>query len=134
MDTAMPGVGRRAAKALAVSSLVGGLVALGLLPCPFALVTRHPCPGCGMTRATWALLRGDLHAALHFHPLVLVILPTLLVFFAVNGVVYLRDGRWNYLDAKSGKWWTAGAWLYAAVALGVWIARFFGAFGGPAPV
>ncbi len=134
MEAAVPGVGRRAAKALAVAALLGGMITLGLLPCPFALVTRHPCPGCGMTRATLALLRGDLRSALHFHPLVLVILPTLIVFFGVNGLMYLRRGSWNYLDSKSGKWWNRAIWLYAAVALAVWISRFFGAFGGPAPV
>src|SRR5689334_14901358 len=37
--------------------------------CPFALVTRHPCPGCGLTRATLALLHGHLGEALGFHPL-----------------------------------------------------------------
>lgn len=107
---------------------------LGLLPCPVALLTRHPCPGCGMTRATMALLRGDLHAALHFHPLVLVILPTLALFFGINSYVYLRTGSWNYLDGKSGRFWNIGIGLYALVAVGVWIARFFGAFGGPVAV
>jgi hypothetical protein len=38
--------------------------------CPIALLTGVPCPGCGMTRAASALLRGDLTLALDYHPLI----------------------------------------------------------------
>lgn len=38
--------------------------------CPFALCTGTACPGCGMTRAISALVRGDLDLALTYHPLV----------------------------------------------------------------
>lgn len=42
--------------------------------CPFALVTGVACPGCGLTRAAAALMRGDLVAAWEFHPLILLAL------------------------------------------------------------
>ena len=38
------------------------------ISCPFVEVTGHPCPGCGLTRATFAMFRGDWRAMLHFHP------------------------------------------------------------------
>jgi hypothetical protein len=38
--------------------------------CPFALCTGMACPGCGMTRAAGQLLRGDVGAALTYHPLI----------------------------------------------------------------
>jgi len=38
--------------------------------CPIALVTGVPCPGCGMTRAASALIRGDIALALDYHPLI----------------------------------------------------------------
>lgn len=38
-----------------------------------------PCPTCGSTRATCALMRGDLSAAFHWHPLIPVSLLILLV-------------------------------------------------------
>lgn len=41
--------------------------------CPFALCTGTACPGCGMTRAASALIRGDVSGAITLHPLVLVI-------------------------------------------------------------
>lgn len=41
--------------------------------CPFALCTGSACPGCGMTRAASSLVRGDIGAAMVFHPLVILI-------------------------------------------------------------
>lgn len=41
--------------------------------CPFALCTGTACPGCGMTRAASALIRGDVSGAITLHPLVVVI-------------------------------------------------------------
>ena len=36
--------------------------------CPLQAATGLPCPGCGLTRGTTALLRGDVQRALAFHP------------------------------------------------------------------
>ncbi|MEJ2108905.1 MAG: DUF2752 domain-containing protein [Acidobacteriota bacterium] len=41
---------------------------LELLPCPIHYVTGIECPGCGMTRASIALARGEIGSALHFNP------------------------------------------------------------------
>ncbi len=38
--------------------------------CPFALFGGIACPGCGMTRAASHLVKGDIGAALGYHPLV----------------------------------------------------------------
>ena len=35
--------------------------------CLFKLITKIPCPGCGMGRATLALLRGDVSLSLAFN-------------------------------------------------------------------
>lgn len=48
----------------------------GIVTCPFKAITGLDCPFCGATRATAALLRGDLVAALdHNLAYVLVLLP-----------------------------------------------------------
>jgi hypothetical protein len=44
-------------------------------PCPFLKVTGLPCPGCGLTRALFFLIKGDLKTSLTYHafaPLFLV--------------------------------------------------------------
>ncbi len=43
------------------------------VPCLFRAATGHACLGCGLTRACRALLRGDVRAALAYHPLVLFV-------------------------------------------------------------
>src|SRR5690242_14957719 len=51
--------------------------------CPFRAITGIECPFCGMTRATLAIGRGDLHAALALHPFAPVVLLGILALLAV---------------------------------------------------
>lgn len=44
------------------------------LPCPFRSLTGLWCPGCGMTRATHHLLRGDVTQALRYNAFVIAII------------------------------------------------------------
>ena len=39
--------------------------------CLVKIATGHPCPACGMTRASLRLLHGDLHGSVTLHPLAL---------------------------------------------------------------
>ena len=43
------------------------------LPCPFRTLTGWWCPGCGLTRATHHLLRGDLTQALRYNLFVVLV-------------------------------------------------------------
>ena len=132
-DTAVD-MGRRALRALAVFSIVGGLITFGLLPCPTALLLHVPCPGCGMTRATLALVHGDLHESLRFHPLALLVLPALATVFGVNTLVYVRTGVWGFVERQMGRSVTVLAAVMLVLVFAVWFSRFFGAFGGPVSV
>lgn len=40
------------------------------IPCVFKVLFGIPCPGCGMTRALFALLRGDLAAAFKYNAVI----------------------------------------------------------------
>jgi hypothetical protein len=124
----------RAIRLALIAAVLGAAVVLGVPLCPFAIVTRVPCPGCGLTRATLALLHGHLHEAMRFHPLAVVVSPVILGAFSYNAFSYVTQGRWTAAEASQGRWVTLFAIVVGTAMLGVWIARFFGAFGGPVPV
>jgi hypothetical protein len=46
----------------------------GFLPCPFRTLTGWWCPGCGLTRATHHLFRGDIAQALRYNVFVVLVL------------------------------------------------------------
>ena len=52
-----------------IALLYIGILYLTVGKCPIYAVSGLKCPGCGMTRAYAAVLRGDLTAATAFHPL-----------------------------------------------------------------
>jgi hypothetical protein len=105
--------------------------------CPLAGGFDIPCPGCGLTRATLALLHGDVRAALRFHPLVLLIAPLVAVLFGAVLLDLLRDPsrppRQPYLRWRARHVSIAAAALLS-LTFGVWLARFAGYLGGPVPV
>ena len=85
--------------------------------CPFRQITGLWCPGCGLTRATHHLLRGDLGTALHFNVLVVLVLGT--DRHELDGVD--GDTHWGARSTGSGAIppWTYGAAATASVAFAV---------------
>ena len=43
--------------------------------CPLYVTTGYKCPGCGSQRAIHALLHGDIGAAWHHNPLLVILIP-----------------------------------------------------------
>lgn len=41
--------------------------------CLISALIRRPCPGCGMTRAASALLRGDVRRAIRMNPRIVIV-------------------------------------------------------------
>ena len=94
--------------------------------CPFAMAFGIPCPGCGLSRATFALLRGDVHAAIAVHPLVPVALPATLA-------LLLHATSERSLPSRERAAIVSSAVLLVLF-VAVWLARFAGAFGGPVSI
>jgi hypothetical protein len=64
------------------------------LPCLITLLTGHPCPGCGLTRAMTLLWRGQLRDAVALNPLSPAVFSLLLVLFCLQVsrlVVFQRE-------------------------------------------
>jgi len=123
--------------------LLAGAAALGALTdtplCPTAFFLGIPCPGCGLTRATLALLHGDLRGALQLHPLVFILAP--LFSFALGKALfeYVRGPAPRRSVSLARRYWTGRPGIVLAstllvLVLGVWSLRFAGYFGGPVPV
>ncbi len=145
-----PGFRRRVLVALLAVSFLGVALAASLPLCPMAGLLGIPCPGCGLSRATLAALRGDFSEAYHYHPLVFVLVPVCGLALGSLVVSYLFEVRTptggpatrNWTGSEDGRLgmttldrvvsWVGAACLIAMLV--VWIARFMGYFGGPAPV
>jgi hypothetical protein len=127
---------RRGLIVLALCGAFALIVLLRLPFCPMAGILGVPCPGCGLTRATLALLRGDLRGALHLHPLVLVLAPIFIWATTSAALSYVRGPHpsANLKPWLASRLATVLAFTLLAATLGVWGARFGGYFGGPAPV
>lgn len=100
----------------------------GLAACPNRAMTGVPCPGCGLTRASLALLSGDLAGALHWHPLVPLLLPIfgfLILRSMLAGAGLIGPSAWQVRVPN----WAFVA--FAALVMGVWAVRLAGHLGGP---
>ena len=131
---------RKTLQRAGIVAALGGVFALIVwqrLPfCPLASIAGIPCPGCGLTRATLALAHGDVHRAVELHPLVFVLAPLFIAAVLSAAWGFVRGPRPNatprvWLASRTAN--LLGSALLA-LTLGVWGARFFGCFGGPAPV
>jgi hypothetical protein len=77
-----------------------------------------PCPGCGLTRAFLALSRGDLEAAIHFHPLAPLLAMELCAAWLLFGAWAL--GRSVHVSRTN---FNALLSAHAAALLALWLGR-----------
>ncbi|MBS2012110.1 MAG: DUF2752 domain-containing protein [Deltaproteobacteria bacterium] len=101
-------------------------------PCPVRLAFGVPCPACGITRATRLVAHGDFAAATAMHPLVWLVVPVVAAFVVAEVAGFLKTREWGASKRlPAAKVLMLGTAILMFI---VWVARFFGAFGGPAPV
>ncbi len=128
------------AKRRTVGLAVGvGLLTLalysGAIQCPVARFAHVPCPGCGSTRAVWAVAHGDVHEWLRMNPLgpiVALLLGVVVVLTFWHS--FTRGTTSGALDGRVGRAAVRGLlWAFALEVL-VWGIRWFGLLGRPVPV
>ncbi len=92
----------------------------GWMPgCVFKKATGLDCPGCGMTRATYAALHGNIRTAFAFNPVGMVLLPLAMVGLGIEVVGWVR-GRPLPFRLNPGRW---GAAVIAGVMILWWVLR-----------
>ena len=55
--------------------------------CPVVLMTGLPCPGCGLTRAGFRVLRLDFYGAFKIHPFIFGVIALAVIFAAERYVL-----------------------------------------------
>jgi len=97
--------------AFVLSGAVGLQVALVSLrlpgwQCPFFHFTGVPCPGCGLSRATMLLLKGDLAGAIRFHAfapiLLLGIVALILSVLLPKSIIQPAIARAERIERQTG--------------------------------
>lgn len=94
-----PGWAMPAAVGVAAASLVGAVARIDPATraswspgCPFRTLTGLDCPGCGATRAVYALTQGDLGVALDHNLFAVALLPVLAVVWVLWLLRRIRIG------------------------------------------
>lgn len=60
--------------------------------CPVYALTGLYCPGCGSGRALYSILHGQLHAALGYNPVFVILLP-LAAYLVIQGYLKVITGK-----------------------------------------
>ncbi|GDX82750.1 hypothetical protein LBMAG42_45610 [Deltaproteobacteria bacterium] len=100
------------------------LVALGLpgWPCPILAATGIPCPGCGLTHACVALLRGDWQTSLTTNPVAPAVLVSVGLVLVSAVLPAARLAGFVSVVARIERA-TRITWISLAVMLIAWVLR-----------
>lgn len=102
---------------LGIVSAVAAAVALLYLSgigCPIRFLFGIPCPGCGVTRACEAALRGNFEEAFRWHPLFPIAIP---------GFIYIAVGEYPLFG--SAKRETVFCLIFAMLFIVIYLIRAF---------
>ena len=125
---------KRLGVVVAITAALLAVLLSGIQLCPTARILHVPCPGCGMTRAALSALHGQFAQSFRYHPLAIVAVPFLATSVLGQVVSYVSGGSNRISELLAHRWVDHAMWVLLVLMIVVWIARFFGAFGGPAPV
>lgn len=110
--------------AVAVAQVAAVSAGVGGWPCPFRSALGIPCPGCGLTRASLALLGGDFATAFGLHAFAPVLLLGLAAFAAAGLLPAARREAFAGSVARFERR-TRAAYVLLAAMLLYWSFRLF---------
>ena len=87
--------------------------------CVFKRITTIPCPGCGMGRSTWSLMRGHVAQSLFYHPLG-IIFNLFMIAAVLQAVIDVLKNDDKLIRMLKKPWPTWGIILFVVVILLVW--------------
>lgn len=87
--------------------------------CFFRNHTGIECPGCGMTRGSTALLRGEFLKGFLYNPVGMILFPLGIIGLGIEVIGWVR-GKPLPFRLKPGRW---GATVLAVVVISWWIVR-----------
>jgi hypothetical protein len=59
--------------------------------CPFYKLTNLFCPGCGITRCLFSILKLDFKSAFNYNMLVFILLPFLIIYYIYLSYIYILE-------------------------------------------
>ena len=75
--------------------------------CPMVIMTGFPCPGCGLTRAMFMVLRGDFTGAWKMHPFIYGVI-ILVGWFGTVSYTHLDVYKRQYTEPVHEKTYCSG--------------------------
>ena len=68
------------------------------IPCMFQKITGYYCPGCGITRCLFAILRFKFYDAFMYNQLAFILLPFLGIWIMYKIYIYIVDKEDNFTN------------------------------------
>lgn len=59
------------------------------IPCLFYKITSFKCPGCGITRMLFSILKLDFKSAFFYNPVVFILLPFIIFYIIYQEYIYI---------------------------------------------
>ncbi len=63
------------------------------IPCIFYKITGYKCPGCGITRAIFSLLKGNIKNAIYYNKLLFIAGPFIIIYIIYKSYIYIYDRK-----------------------------------------
>lgn len=69
------------------------------IPCIFKLITGYKCPGCGITRCLFSLIKLDFKSAFSYNQLVTILIIPFIIYYIYLNYCYIfkKDNKYKFI-------------------------------------